>query len=147
MPATIGDLINSLNSPDLCGLEQVFLEFRPSRELAEDELVSWQNHDLRVCLNYSKHPRITPGGICSWRGSYRLASLVPGEGTVLVRDFAAMLKHSLEVSHQGWKGGDYWFDTSTDIWFSPEGSSHCIGVQGIEHRDGAVYVICQDEEY
>lgn len=77
-----------------------------------------------------------PGSIHSWRGHYEQAAIDSVAGsTVTVRDFVKKIERALDVMHSGWKGGEYWFDLDTSIWYAEPGTVYDSYRMKIEGRD------------
>lgn len=79
--------------------------------------------------NYGVLLETTPVvGVCSWRGIYAEASLDSRYGAEALPVWR--LLEDIEVTfsgkaHEGWKGGEFFYDRSTRLWADPEGE--CIG--------------------
>lgn len=80
----------------------------------------------------------------SYRGYYEEASIAPTSGVTLSEDFAAELDAFIDTTAEGWKGGDFYMDSSTPVWVSFEGSASGIALMGIE-MDGDVMVLMTEE--
>lgn len=81
----------------------------------------------------------------SYRGYYEQASIEPsGSENTLSEDFAAELEAFIDNIAEGWKGGDFYMDSSTPVWVSYEGSCSGRALVGTELR-GDVLVLMTEE--
>lgn len=81
----------------------------------------------------------------SYRGYYEQASIEPSStGQTLSEDFAAELDAFIDTEAEGWKGGEFYMDSDTPVWISPEGTYTGRALVGIE-MDGNVMVLMTEE--
>lgn len=84
---------------------------------------------IDVC---KKHPEnivcflsteLSPGELCSWRGSYDLPAITTSryakKGSVIAEELTAALKEK----HHGWKGGEYYYNEDQEFYIADSGSS------------------------
>lgn len=81
----------------------------------------------------------------SYRGYYEQASIEPDStGTSYTEHFSDQLDAFIDNIAEGWKGGDFYMDSSTPVWVSYEGSCSGRALVGIE-MDGDVMVLMTEE--
>lgn len=81
----------------------------------------------------------------SYRGYYEQASIEPDStGTSYTEHFSEELDTFIDNIAEGWKGGDFYMDSSTPVWVSSEGSVSGRALVGIE-MDGDVMVLMTEE--
>jgi hypothetical protein len=125
MAATFGKLITDLtNNPLICGLEPVYL-----------------------MINGVK-TKEAPINVCSWRGSYELGCIVPGIKPVMAHEFLKLLQWAINgTCFRGWKGGEYYFNKNTPVWFGNEGEYLEVACVEIIQEESIVYLVINNEEY
>lgn len=83
-----------------------------------------------------------PDGLDSYRGYYDQLALgfKPWE-KVVVKDLVALLKKAIGKTFQGYKGGNYKMDESTEIWVSGHGDAWNTAISHIINLDYEV-ILC-----
>lgn len=81
--------------------------------------------DIITALEAEDPTRILPIGFDgphSYRGDYADLAFEPA-ADISIGDMLAAARSAVNATYEGWKGGDYTMDVSSDCWLSTEGHS------------------------
>lgn len=81
--------------------------------------------------------------VFSWRGIYAEAAAEISTERTLKQDNLNMLDEAIKFTHEGWKGGEFEYDFSTEIHFECDYGSYSNGryLNGFLLRNANEYVV------
>lgn len=81
--------------------------------------------------------------VFSWRGIYAEAAAEISTDRTLKQDNLNMLDEAIKFTHEGWKGGEFEYDFSTEIHFECDYGSYSNGryLNGFLLRNANEYVV------
>ena len=88
-----------------------------------------------------------PKSLSSWRGSYSLPAITYTLGTVNGDMLSNNLLDGLERTHEGYKGGDYKYESYEEFYVSQEHNTDMYKVVGYEVTGNTVTLLTKIDEY
>jgi hypothetical protein len=85
------------------------------------------------------------GSLMSYRGYYDQPAIAPGDGPDNAAAVLAVLRAAVGASYEGYKGGNYVMDRSTQLWVAEYGRTSNTAVCGltVEHDRFAYIETCE----
>lgn len=83
----------------------------------------------------------------SYRGFYEMLAFQPSDELVTVSEFLNVLDGIEGTEFIAWKGGDYFYDAETCVWFAHRGNSDGRLIVGVEVKAGMVTILTDSDDY